>query len=360
MLISRMLETAPPRPALEPPGRHRRAGRRGLGILVALALLAAVAGAGVLRYYSWCAGASGPTTPLTFRVPEGASGSEVVDALHAKGIIRCGLMSTYLLRRSGLADSLRAGTFHLTTNLTPNAAFRALSSPAPPATVRFTIPEGYRLTQIAERSASELGIPAGQFLALANGGTYSLSPYLPRGRKTTEGFLFPNTYRFVKGETTAGDVIERLLHQFGEEVRNLDWARAKALGVSPYQVVTIASMIEREAKVPGDRAKIAAVIYNRLRAHMPLGIDATLEYVDPTPGDGLSESELAMSGPYNTRLHVGLPPTPIASPGLPSIEAALDPAHVDYLYYVLCGQDGHHAFAASFGRFQRLKGRCLG
>lgn len=326
-----------------------------------LVVLAVVAGGALVGYYRWCQGASGPQGRVTFKVPDGASGSEVVDLLHAQGVIRCGLFSKFLLTKSGLSDSLRAGTFELTTNMTPTAAFTALTKkPEPPPTVRLTIPEGYRLTQIAERVQEDVGIPAKQFLAAAESGRYSLPPYLPSGKKTTEGFLFPKTYQLVKGETSANDVVERLLQQFREEVAGLPWAHAKAIHLTPYDVVIVASIIEREARVPRDRARIAAVVYNRLRANMPLGIDATLQYVDPDPANGLTDSDLKIRSPYNTRIVLGLPPTPIASPGLPSIEAALNPAHVDYLYYVLCGKDGHHVFTASYDRFLQLKSQCLG
>jgi UPF0755 protein len=130
--------------------------------------------------------------------------------------------------------------------------------------------------------------------------------------------------------------------------------------VTPYQVVTVASMIEREAKVPEDRPLIAAVIYNRLDRGMALGIDATVEYIDPDPENGLTASDFRIRSPYNTRRHPGLPPTPIASPGPASLQAALDPAGVGYLYYVLCGADGHHVFSTSNARFEKDKARCLG
>ena len=119
-------------------------------------------------------------------------------------------------------------------------------------------------------------------------------------------------------------------------------------------------MIEREALLPSDRAKIAAVIYNRLADGMPLGIDATIGYIDPDPSNGLTVSDFAIDSPYNTRLHTGLPPTPIASPGIASLTAALAPAHVPYLYYVLCGADGHHKFSVSYNQFLADKASCLG
>lgn len=353
-----MLEPTPPEAAAEVPGRPmpRRGGRIALAVLLFAGLLVA---AGV-RYYTWCEEASGPRSPVEFTVPEGASGSEVVDALHAAGVIRCGTVSKWLLRRSGLADEIREGSFDLTTNMTPHEAFVVITEPPPPApTVRLTIPEGYRLTQIADRVEEVVGVPAPRFLRAAASGEWSLPPYLMLG-EPLEGFLFPETYEFLERGTTAADVIGRLLDQFGEEAASLGWGGTAALGLTPYETVIVASMVEEEARVPKDRSLIAAVIYNRLEAEVPLGIDATIQYIDPNPDDGLTVSDFKIDSPYNTRLYAGLPPTPIASPGLASLQAALRPADVDFLYYVLCGDDGHHAFSSTFERFLRDKARCLG
>src|SRR5207247_2243692 len=151
-------------------------------------------------------------------------------------------------------------------------------------------------------------IPVDRFLDAADHGHRSLPPYLPEG-KPLEGFLFPQTYDFLAHGTTPGEVIDRLLQEFATEAGSLPWQNAEGLGVSPYQVVTIASMIEREAKVPEDRPLIAAVIYNRLDRDMSLGIDATVQYIDPDPANGLTTSDFLIESPYNTRLHPGLPPT---------------------------------------------------
>lgn len=324
-----------------------------------LVLLAGVVAAG--SYYGHCKGASGPRRPVELTVAQGTSGEEVVSRLHDLGVIRCGgLVGRILLRGTGKADEIRAGSYALTTNMTLGEAIAMLTTPPPSVpTVRLTIPEGYRLTQIADRVREELGIVQGRFVSLAEGKRWSLEPYLPAGRGT-EGFLFPETYRFEKDATTAKDVIQRLLDQFALEAETLDWGGAKALGVSDYEIVVVASMIEREARVPSDRAKIAAVIYNRLADGMPLGIDATIGYIDPDPSNGLTASDFAIDSPYNTRLHAGLPPTPIASPGIASLRAALAPADVPYLYYVLCGADGHHKFSVGYEQFLRDKATCLG
>jgi UPF0755 protein len=359
MLATMQDELAPPR---EQPssGRHR-VRRAHWGLRISLALLVLVAGAGiaVVRYYDWCHGATGPREPVTIDIAEGTSGATIVDMLRDEGVVRCGLVSKWILRRSGLEGEFRAGSFQLTTNMTPDEAFEILTRPLEPVpTVRLTIPEGYRLTQIAERVHDELGIPPKRFLNAADSGRYSLPPYLPEGTASLEGFLFPNTYQFVEGRTTARDVIDTLLDEFGKEAEGLPWDHAEELGVTQYEVVTIASMIEKEARLDEERPVIAGVIYNRLRLNMPLGIDATLLYDDPTPDGQLSTSDLETDGPYNTRMRVGLPPTPIASPGLKSLEAALTPAHTDYLYYVLCGADGHHAFGKTLAEHEANRARC--
>lgn len=357
-----MLDTASSKSDTQAPGRHRRrTAHWGLRLGIVFLLVAGTLTVAGLRYYSYCQEASGPKRPVSFTVPEGSSGGQVIDALHDAGVIRCGLVSKWLLRRSGKQDELRAGDYRLTTNMTPEAVFAALSTPPPSVpTVRLTIPEGYRITQIAERVRESLGIPVDRFLAAVDATNWALPPYLPKDASSPEGFLFPQTYQFAKDGTTADDVIRRLLAEFGTETASLPWQNADALGVTPYEAVIIASMIEEEARVPQDRPKIAAVIYNRLAQGMNLGIDATLQYVDPDPSDGLTASDFQIDSPYNTRLSPGLPPTPIASPGLASLDAALNPADVTYLYYVLCGADGHHKFSNTFAQFQQDVSTCLG
>jgi UPF0755 protein len=298
---------------------------------------------------------------VTITVSDGASGSQVVDELATNRVIRCGgLAGRVMMRQQGKAGDIRAGTYQLTTGMTLSQAMTILT--APPIQVPTTtvlIPEGFRLTQIAATFEQKLKIPVKRFMDAAGGGNFSVPGFVPAGR-SLEGFLFPDTYQFATQGTTAETVIKEMLNQFETQAKTLPFSRAAALGVTPYQVVVIASMIEREARVQGDRAKIAAVIYNRLKKGMPLGIDATILYADPTPDGKLSSYDLKFDTPYNTRIHTGLPPTPIASPGLASLTAALHPAHVDYLYYVLCGADGHHKFSRNNSQFQKDVARCLG
>jgi UPF0755 protein len=166
-----------------------------------------------------------------------------------------------------------------------------------------------------------------------------------------EGFLFPSTYFFDRKTTSRGLVREQLA-AFETNFGNVDLAFAKSKNLTPYDVLKIASMVEGEAAVPSERKLIAAVIYNRLHAHMPLGIDATIRYGLHVPGTKpLLQSELDSNNPYNTRKFTGLPPTPISNPGLPSIEAAAHPAHVDYLYFVRKPDKRHHYFTSNYDDF---------
>ncbi len=210
--------------------------------------------------------------------------------------------------------------------------------------VKVLIPEGKTRLQIAQIAAAD-GLKGDYRSAARSSDLLDPTQYgAPKGTPDLEGFLFPATYEVDRGAPVSR-LVEEQLTAFGENFGAEDVSRAKALGVTPYQLLTVASLVEREAQVPGDRAKIAAVIYNRLKAGMPIGIDAAIYYAVeisrniPTYTQELTEAQLHMNSPYNTRTHTGLPPTPISNPGVASIEAAAHPAHAAYLYYV-AGADG--------------------
>jgi uncharacterized YceG family protein len=174
-----------------------------------------------------------------------------------------------------------------------------------------------------------------------------------RTRRTNlEGFLFPATYDFLR-TTTSRQLVEDQLQAFGENFRKVNMRYARSKHLTNYDVLIIASMVERETLAPKERPLVAAVIYNRLKAGMPLGIDATIRYGLHVPAtEPLHESQLQSDNPYNTRRFAGLPPTPIGNPGLASMQAAAHPAHVDYLYFVRKPDKVHHYFTASFQDFQ--------
>ncbi|HWH06807.1 MAG TPA: endolytic transglycosylase MltG [Gaiellaceae bacterium] len=166
-----------------------------------------------------------------------------------------------------------------------------------------------------------------------------------------EGFLFPATYELTT-KTTARELVADQLAFFEENWKKVDLTRARERNLTPYDVLIIASMVEKETVVPDERPLVAAVIYNRLRIGMPLGIDATIRYGLDVPGtESLRQSHLSSDNPYNTRNRQGLPPTPIANPGLASMQAAAHPADVDYLYFVRKGDSDEHFFTASESEF---------
>ncbi len=168
---------------------------------------------------------------------------------------------------------------------------------------------------------------------------------------SSEGFLFPATYEFTK-LTPSERLVRDQLRAFRRSWRKVDLRYARSKNLTPYDVLIIASMIEKETVVAAERRLVAAVIYNRLRNRMPLGIDATIRYGRDVPGtEPLKQSDLESDDPYNTRLRLGLPPTPIANPGLASMRAAANPARVDYLYFVRKGESSRHFFTASEAEF---------
>jgi UPF0755 protein len=227
---------------------------------------------------------------------------------------------------------------------------------------RVLFPEGFTRAQMAARVGAVAKIAEHEShrkVELAKN-AYSAAtakrrtfPGFGRKKLPFEGFLFPDTYYFDRKSTSAqlvSDQLAEFTSQWGQ--LNLSYARSKNL--TPYDVLTIASMVEGEAQVPSERPLVAAVIYNRLHAHMPLGIDATLRYgLHIPPTQSLTQSELQNPTPYNTRLHDGLPPTPINNPGMASLEAAAHPAHVGYLYFVRKPDHRHHYFTSNYQDFLR-------
>jgi UPF0755 protein len=237
------------------------------------------------------------------------------------------------------------------------------AAPPPPKPFRILFPEGFTRREMAERITKVDAIafrerrvhPRLSAKAYLTATASSALPGKFAGdgkRRSLEGFLFPATYDFLR-RTTSKKLVADQLAAFRRAWKGVDLRYARSKHLTPFDVLIIASMVEKEAIAPDERPKIAAVIYNRLHARMPLGIDATIRYALNVPGtEPLHESQLHDPTPYNTRLHPGLPPGPIANPGLASIQAAAHPARVDYLYFVRKPDKVHHFFTASFAAFQ--------
>jgi peptidoglycan lytic transglycosylase G len=241
----------------------------------------------------------------------------------------------------------------------------------PPVAVRppaltIIFPEGFTRTEMADRIKAVNGIarerrnisPRLSAAAYLKATAKSRIPgkFAEDGkRRSLEGFLFPASYEF-EPKTTSQQLMNRQLEAFERNWAKVDLAYAESRNLTPYDVLIIASLIEKEVSEPEERALVSAVIYNRLRLGMSLGIDATIRYGLGVPAtESLRESHLESLNPYNTRKHAGLPPTPIANPGLASMQAAAHPAPVDYLYFVRKPDKRHHFFTASAQEFEEYK-----
>ena len=245
------------------------------------------------------------------------------------------------------------------------AAALALAAPAQaqaPVTLRIVFPEGFSVRQMADRVSEvrKIAIRKRGVTPGLTGGAYKAAAArarAPRGfrpflrRQSVEGFLFPSLYEFTQ-HTRAPELVAKQMSAFESRWRGIDLRRARASNLNAYDVLTIASMIEREAAVASERRLVAAVIYNRLKAEMPLAIDATLRYGLGIPGTRpLTRAHLRSRSRYNTRRHKGLPPTPIGNPGVPSMRAAARPAGRNYLYYLRRPGTVRHFFTASEEEF---------
>ena len=272
-----------------------------------------------------------------------------------------GIAAVLVVAGIGVAAWLGSGS----AGKVDRATHRVTSTgPRPPVTLHVIFPEGFTRADMAERigAVRSIAIKKRHVRPRLTASGYleaSVAPKaLPgfkrhRGSRSLEGFLFPATYDFTQA-TTARDLVADQVAAFRKAFSTVNLRYARSKNLTSYDVLTIASMIEKEAVVPSERRLIAAVIYNRLHAKMRLGIDATIRYGLHIPGtESLTKKALASSSPYNTRRFRGLPPTPIANPGLASIRAAAHPARVDYLYFVRKPDKRHHFFTASGQEFLR-------
>ncbi len=296
--------------------------------------------------------------PVQLEVPKGASTTQIAERLAQAGVVSNATMFRVQTRMADADGKLRAGVYDLTTGMTYDEVIGRLEKGPPIKYVTVTIPEGWVIKQIANRLDKTAGIPKKEFLELARTGAEEFAadhPYLKGAYKgSLEGYLFPKTYRLREG-TTAREAIELMLDQFDKEIAQVDTSYAEAQGYSVPQIVTMASIIEREARIPKERPLVSSVIYNRLARDMRLEICATVEYVLPGNRFRLSWKETRTPSPYNTYLHKGLTPGPISNPGLASLKAAASPADTDFIFYVLTGKDGSQTYASNAADFAKAK-----
>ncbi len=344
------------------PGLHlTRRGRR-LFVAIGFLVLLAAAGAVILSTDIFVGGSPSdtrvePGARHTIIIPAGLTAQDVAKLLEREGIIRSAAAFLVEVRLRSAAENIKPGTYEFEAGQDFASIIAMLEAGVKPTTFRLTIPEGLSLDQIAARLEGVEGVDAGEYARLAARPADFTFPSVGGAVvdvKDLEGLLFPSTY-FLEEGTDAKLLIQLQLDTFELKTAELPWKATQELGVSPYEIVVIASMIEKEARVAGERARVAAVIYNRLARDMPLGIDATTRFALKKWTGPLTKSDLEVDSPYNTRRVVGLPPGPIASPGLETLEAALAPEDVDFLYYVLIDDEGHHFFTNSYEEFLQAK-----
>jgi uncharacterized YceG family protein len=283
-------------------------------------------------------------------VPRGATLGDIAKMLEREGVVESASFFELRARLAGRDGELKPGPYELKEEMSYAAVLDRLEQGVPPNVVLVTIPEGRSRGEVAPLVKK---LDGNYLRATRRNPALDPRDYRARGATSLEGFLFPATYELKKGQPVKRLVREQLT-AFERNFDQVDLSYARRKKLTPYDVLTIASLVEREAAVAKERPLIASVIYNRLRNDIRLDIDATTRFVTGNWEEPLKVSELQNPDPYNTRVHYGLPPGPIGSPGLASIKAAARPAQTDYLFYVVavCGK-GRHKFAKTDAEFQR-------
>lgn len=286
-------------------------------------------------------------------IPPGATLRAAADSLHAHGIIGSPRWFRLLARVGRYDRRLRSGTYSLPKGSGGIAALKALTGGRASLT-RFTVPEGFTLLDMAEAAERQLGIPRDSFLAAAQDSALLREFAVPPG-DSFEGFLRPETYFFARG-VPAGVVVREMAATFRSDWNPAWDLAARGQDLDRKGLVTLASIVEGEARADSDRPVIAGVLRNRLRRGMPLQADATIQYaIQLATGERklrLYEKDYDYPSPYNTYLHPGLPPGPVGAPSRKSLEAVSNPAPVPYLYYV-AGPDGRHIFSRTYAEHLR-------
>ncbi|WP_235948621.1 endolytic transglycosylase MltG [Paenibacillus glycinis] len=325
-------------------------------ITTILSLIIIIAGGSYLYVWNGLR-ATSPGDVVQVELKAGTSPFNFAEALEEQGIIRNAFLFKYYLRYKHEGPRFQAGVYELRPGMDKQSIIAKLNAgeTVKQETIRFTIPEGFTVEQIADTLSKAGYVDKAAFLALADKDQVwpdtDASKNIPKGAKLRhrlEGYLFPDTYEMVKGSKPDA-IIDRMLQELDRKLDGLpeNWEdQLAANGVDFNGIMTVASLVEREVVVDEERPIVAGIIYNRLKEGMPLQIDATVQYLLDKQKDRLMESDLQVDSPYNTYKVKGLPPGPIASPSVKSIEAALFPKKTDYFYYVTKKDGSHeHLFA---------------
>lgn len=357
--------TATPRPAVQAPRPHARRTQQRTspvpalvgGVIIAIILIV-VCFVVVPTVHDAIFGAQAETVAagqeVQLNIPEGSSGDDIAQILAQNHIIDNPKAYYAAVEAADAAMSIKPGDYILTTGQDPASVVTQLVEGPNVEGITLTIQEGLTVAQTAARVEETLGIPADEFIAQAKASNYVADyPFLEGAYDDSlEGYLYPKTYSFSE-QPTADQVIRTLLDQFQTETASLGLDNAPT-GLSAHDIVTMASLIERETAVADERPLVASVMYNRLAIDMPLQIDAAIVYARGGGSDPVTYDDLEIDSPYNIYQNLGLTPGPICSPSVSSIEAALNPSDTDYLYYVASPDgDGTHRFSSDYEQFER-------
>jgi UPF0755 protein len=344
--------------------RKRRRRRRIWLPLFVLVLIAAL-GAGALvggrsltsKFGTTPDYAGSGTGSVLLVVKPGDTATDIAATMVSQDIVKSEKAFTKAAKENAAALGIQPGTYKLHKQMSGTAALALILSPASRQLARVTVPEGLTvkdtLTLISQKTSLKLGDLQ---RAAADPGALGLPAY---AKGKPEGFLFPDTYD-VEPDTTAASLLKSMVDEYKAKVDDGGLTqKAAAVHLTPYEMLTVASLVEKETQQADERGKVARVIYNRLDQDFFLGIDASILYGLGRSKGGLSAADLARNTPYNNRIHKGLPPTPIANPGLASIEASVSPDKGPWLYYVVdAKRPGHHVFTDDPDVFNAAKLAC--
>ena len=289
---------------------------------------------------------------IHIKIKDGMSTGEIADKLAEKNIISSSLKFRILSRLRGYDDQMKPGTYVFTQNMEDEEVFEKILN-GRKHVVTFTVPEGFGVKDIAQRLYGLDLADEEDFLKAAE--NFAPYGYMKKQKNViyaAEGFLFPDTYS-IETDASIEDILNLMAKNFDTRITPEIRAKAEEKNLSVYELATMASLIEREVRYPEDRAIVAQVFFKRLQLNMPLQTDATLQYLMNAPKEDVSIEDTKIESPYNTYLYAGLPPGPIANAGMESIEAVLNPADTDYLYFV-ADRQGHNHYANTYDEHLEL------
>lgn len=339
--------------------------KRGKFIILAISSFVVLLLLALIPYYSYRNFLNTPISKnpkdVEFQVRRGANSTTIIDGLYKNGLVKSRIFAKIYVKKLNMDKSLKPGIYKLNTSMTPMEIFIKLSKGAPDFdVVNITFPEGYSVKQIAKKLKDHGLIKAEKvFIEEAQKGAFenAFIKDIPADRPSRlEGYLFPDTYEFVKG-ISEHEIIKKMLDRFDYIYKASIQGNIKSENIKLDDIIKMASIIEREAKIDSERPLVAAVFYNRLKKNMELQSCATIQYALGVTKEKLYYKDLEVNSPYNTYKHKGLPVGPICNPGESSIKAALKPAEVDYLFFVLKAYngDGSHNFARTGEEFEKYK-----